>query len=229
MTDMTIFPTKDMPSLEEGEALFFTREPVMAEMLAVLCGVSGRPALCAAPRILLCDGGDPNMCAEALRAAPGTPILFYTANPESFSPPPAAVQYRVLGRPFLFEELRCAVADLLKDSPASRLSAAAAAPLRIRVEGSSAVSDEIRIPLTPCEAAILKILTDAYPEAASREQLTGVFARGGGNTVSVYITYLRKKLAPLPAFRGILSLRGGRFALVLHTETKDYETNKGRN
>ncbi len=223
MTDMLLFTPKNMPPLAEGEALFFTCGPMMEKTLSILCGVSGKPVPGVPPRILVC-GGEPENCAEALRTAADTPVLFCTPDPSHFVPPPTTERYRVLGRPFLFDDLYRAVAELLAAAPLSPPSDGDVPPPRLHVERCSAVSDGIRVPLTPCEAAILKVLTDAYPEAATREALAGVFARQGSNTVSVYVTYLRRKLAAIPAFQGILSLRGGGFALVLRRDPNHNES-----
>ncbi len=222
ITDMQLFSHKDMPALAEGEVLFFTGEKPLREMLAVLCGVSGIPKPDILPRLLLCDGDDPAMRTAALRAAPDVPILFLTREPACFVPPQAAVRYRILERPFPFDGLIQTLSALLQDSLTAMPPAVK--PPYIRVEGSTAVSNGIRVPLTPCEARLLQILTDAYPEAATNDALKKVFTRGGSNTVSVYVTYLRKKLRALPAFQGILSLHGGSFALVLHTPASNTET-----
>lgn len=222
-TDM-LLSQKNIPDLAEGEILFFTREEPLREMLAVLCGISGRAAPEAVPRLLLCDGDDPEMTDRARLAAPGAPILFLTKAPARFTPPQSAAEHRVLARPFPFDGLYRALTELLQDTPAAVPSTALKPPPSIRIEGNCAVSEGIRISLTPGEAKLLQILTDAYPAAAAKEDLAAVFARQGGNTVSVYVTYLRKKLAALPAFRGILSLHGGGFALVLHTPAADTET-----
>jgi hypothetical protein len=109
-----------------------------------------------------------------------------------------------LSVPLRFSDFASTVVSLLKgdtscEPPPPRESILK--PSRIRIEQGAAVSDDVRVPLTPCEEKILAVLNDAYPHAASAEALESAFTRHGGNSVRVYITYLRKKLAALPAFR----------------------------
>ena len=207
---MTIRPDDKMRPLRDGEAVFFTREPAIAAMMAVLCSVSGKSVPHVPPRLILCDGDDTEMQAAALRAAPGVPLLLYTRDPAAIAPP-ENLRHCVLPRPFSFPQFREAVCALLSEDP----PVPAAAPASV-LEGSAAVSGGVRVPLTPREADILAALIAAYPETVPKARLEALFDRRGGNSVSVYVSYLRRKLSPLPAFHGILSVRGGGFSLVLN-------------
>ena len=120
--------------------------------------------------------------------------------------------------PIRFSDFRRAVMTLLGNAPAAVSDSVPAVPRHtaIRIERGAAVSGSVRVPLTPCEERILTALTNAYPHAASAAELERSFTRHGSNSVRVYITYLRKKLTALPAYRAILPEKNGGFSLVLH-------------
>ncbi len=203
----------------EGEVLFFSGESAVVRMMTALLGIRGEAGPDVLPCLIVCDGDDFSQCT-ALGKSPYTtlPVLFYTTDPAGFTPPAFAARCLVLRRPFLFAEFRQAVAQLRMQTdhhPLPEMPVSVSAPL-IRVENQTAVYKDVRIPLSPCEAGILTALTEAYPNAAPRERLEAVFARSGSNSVSVYISYLRKKLSAIPAFRAVISVKGGGFALLMH-------------
>ncbi len=214
----------DQTPFHAGEVIFFSAESAAVNMMAALLGICETAHTVAAPCLYICDGDDPAQCA-ALHKAAGVdiPVLFYTAAPAQFTPPRITARYLVLGRPFLFADFRRAAAQLrrhtdISDEPTSSVSARIHLPAvpTIRVENQTAVWQNLRVPLSPCEAGILSVLTEAYPHAAARERLEAVFKRSGSNSVSVYVSYLRKKLSVIPAFRTILSVKDGGFALLMH-------------
>ncbi len=207
-----------------GEVLFFSGEPAAVRMMAALLGIRDGDREEALPCLAVCDGDDPAQCA-ALEKSPlaRVPVLFYTTDPDRFTPPGSAGTHLVLRRPFLFTEFRRAAARLRRNGHAPDVPDAADAPAvhaetakLIRVENQTAVWNNVRVPLSPCEAGVLTALIQAYPNPASRERLESVFTRNGSNSVSVYVSYLRKKLAVIPAFRTVLSVKGGGFVLLMH-------------
>lgn len=213
--------------MRTGNVRFFSGEPDIVRMMEAILCIADTPEAERIPRLFICDGDDPAQCAALKNAGTDTPVLFYTAAPAQFIPPALSARYTVIPRPFLFRDFRRAAAELYADSEESAARDTADAheapplsALPIRVIDKAAVWQSIRVPLSPAEAGVLRILTDAYPDAASRAQLESVFSRRGKGTLSVYISCLRKKLSAIPSFRTIVSVKGG-FALLMHdTPTK---------
>ncbi len=212
------------PAFSEGEVLILSADSAAVQTAIALTGVSGQAHSGVTPRLILCDADDEAQCSAAKKAhASDIPVLFLTRNGTAPTWEPPA--YALLSVPIRFSEFHRTVLALLEGSPspAQHAPSAEATPQSstIRIESGAAVSGRIRVPLTPCEEKILTALTDAYPHAASGAQLEEAFKRHGGNSVRVYISYLRKKLTALPAYRAILPEKGGGFSLVLQTDNTD--------
>ncbi len=204
----------------DGEVLVFTLDDVTAQTVCALCGVSGSPRPGIIPRLIVCDvEGDAAVSAKAACTA-DTPVLFLKSTDAAPSWTPS--RFSVLSTPIRFSDFRNAVAQLCTATLPSDTARQAPHPQTdgIRVENGAAVSGDVRVPLTPCEEKILSALIEAYPHAASRVRLEEAFERHGSNSVRVYVTYLRKKLASLPAYRAILAEKDGSFSLVLHAGTQ---------
>lgn len=217
------------PAFREGEVLIFSADSTAAQTVSVLCGVSGKACENIPPRLVVCDADDETQTAAAKNALnAGTPVLFLSQNGDA--PVRDIPRCETLTLPIRFSDFRRAVSDLLGDAPAIVCNSAPAVPRHtaIRIEDSSAVSGNVRVPLTPCEEKIFSALMNAYPHAASAAELETAFSRHGSNSVRVYVTYLRKKLTALPSYRAILPEKGGGFALVLHSEEQTPDnTDKG--
>ncbi|MBQ8746501.1 MAG: helix-turn-helix domain-containing protein [Clostridia bacterium] len=210
-------------AFSEGEVLLFPERAKWAQTAAILCGVSGQACEGVPARLIICDGEDTDAIAAAkeAHAESGAAVILFTksgAMPE-WTPTPSLT----LSLPLSFAQFRRAVSALCSDHARtnSPTDVPTAHPERIRVEGGFAVSGSTRVALTPCEEKILTALTEAYPHAAKRSRLEEAFSRHGSDSVRVYVTYLRKKLAALPAYRAILPDRDGGFALVLQTDHSD--------
>lgn len=206
----------------DGEVLLFPERAKWAQTAAILCGVSGQACEGVPARLIVCDGEDTDAIAAAqkVHAESGAAVIFLTkGDAPSWMPP----QSLTLPLPLSFAQFRRAVSALCDDDARtnSPTEIPHAHPERIRVEGGFAVSGSTRVALTPCEEKILTALTEAYPHAAKRSRLEEAFSRHGSDSVRVYVTYLRKKLAALPAYRAILPDRDGGFALVLQTDHSD--------
>ncbi len=196
----------------EGEVLIFSDNRTTAQTVSALTGVSGNAISGVSPRLIICDTDSDGQLSRARAAhAPGIPVLFL-AHRTSVSKWTPSVS-TVIETPILFSDFRRATLTLLAGVPEKQPPSET--PTEIRVENGTAVSGNTRVPLTPCEERILITLLDAYPHAATAHRLEESFARHGSNSVRVYITYLRKKLAPLPAFRAILAEKDGGFSLLL--------------
>ena len=93
----------------------------------------------------------------------------------------------------------------------AKAASAEAAPLTLAPEGNAALIGDLRVPLTPAEAAILARLLerrDTRPGlAVTREELSTLLG-GGGNSVDVYVCHLRRKIEKPLGRRMIATVRG---------------------
>ncbi|MBQ7325401.1 MAG: winged helix-turn-helix domain-containing protein [Clostridia bacterium] len=119
-------------------------------------------------------------------------------------------------RPFLFREM----VELARERFASPSLAAERAPrsssapfLKLLPEG--VLMGGKRIPLSPCERALLALLMETPGECVPTEQMDALWQEKGGNTTAVYIRYLRKKLDEPSGLRLIRSVRGRGYCLCL--------------
>lgn len=205
------------PAFREGEVLIFSADSAAAQTASVLCGVSGQACESVPPRLIICDTDNETQIAAAKNAyTTGTPVLFLSRDGKM--PAWEVPLSKNLPLPIRFSDFRRAVLTLLAGKTAPLSDSAPAVPRHpaIRIERGAAVSENVHVPLTPCEEKILSALTNAYPHAASAAELEYAFARHGSNSVRVYITYLRKKLTALPVYRAILPEKDGGFSLILH-------------
>lgn len=210
-------------AFSEGEVLLFPENAGWAPTAAILCGVSGHACEGVPARLIVCDGEDADAVAAAKQAhaVSGAAVIFLTSGDAPAWTPPRSL---TLSLPLSFARFRRACTALCGDpSPTKSEPTDVSSPRaeRIRAEGGFAVCGNARVPLTPCEEKILTALTEAYPHAASRKRLEEAFARHGSNSVRVYVSYLRKKLSSLPAYRAIIAEKDGGFALVLQTDHSD--------
>lgn len=90
-------------------------------------------------------------------------------------------------------------------------ASAKAAPLTLAPEGNAALIGDLRVPLTPAEAAILARLLERRETrpglAVTREELSTLLG-GGGNSVDVYVCHLRRKIEKPLGRRMIATVRG---------------------
>ena len=209
---MNLFLTP--PAFREGEVLIFSADSAAAQTASVLCGVSGQTCENILPRLIICDTDEAQIAAAKKAHEAGIPVLFLSrdGNTSAWDTP----RHETLPLPIRFSDFRRAVSSLLSDTPPQSAAPAALRHTVMRIENRAVISGDVRIPLTPCEEKILSALINAYPHAASGAELEKSFTRHGSNSVRVYITYLRKKLTALPAYRAILPEKNGGFSLVLH-------------
>lgn len=211
----TVFPSAPT-AFAEGEVLVFTSDAVTAETVRALCGVSGNARADVTPRLVVCGTDSASVTSAKATCIEDVPVLFLT---EAESTPPwTPKRFSLLPLPLRFSDFRQTAARLCADVPLSPKEAPSPQPRTIRIEHGTAISEGVRVPLTPCEEKLLTALIEAYPHAAKKERLEEAFTRHSGNSVRVYVTYLRKKLASLPAYRAILAEKDGGFSLVLHGE-----------
>lgn len=226
---MTAILSADPIAFAEGEVLVFTSDTVTAKTVCALCGVSGTARSGVIPRLIVCDTEAGALTSAKEASAKGIPVLFLSNE----APPPSCTtgRFSVLPVPLRFSDFRNAVVQFFTAfSPARSYEQAQSLRTQpIRLENGEAISGDARVSLTQCEEKILAALIEAYPHAAEHTRLEEAFSRHGGNSVRVYVTYLRKKLASLPAYRAILSEKGGGFSLVLNTDESDItdNTNEG--
>lgn len=208
-------------SLREGEGVFYTSDAAFRDMLCALCGISGNPAEEIRPRLLIADANDNDCVASCVQAALdwNVPILLCGEFPGEMATeiaPPESVVCQWLTRPFLYQHFLAAMYSLLTmEENASSLHPLLAQPPFIRFDPvrGKAVYGTRRQHLSPGEATLFQKLLSASPEPVSRTELATGFLRQDGNTVDVYIGYLRRKLAEYPLV--IQSVRKQGYALIL--------------
>ncbi len=94
---------------------------------------------------------------------------------------------------------RTSTADEVIDTPP--------APLRLDDSAALVSVGSHRVPLTPAESVLLRLLLDRRGEAVSRKELDALLG-GGGNSVEVYICRLRRKIEKPLGRRLIHTVRG---------------------
>lgn len=114
----------------------------------------------------------------------------------------------VLHRPFEMRRLREEVESLFPDGGAVSHRENDPPALRLSEKGGFLFCKNEKIPLSPTEYQIVKVLLSRRGNPVPREELTALIGGSAANKTDVYICYLRKKLAPFGADRLIETVRG---------------------
>lgn len=166
------------------------------------------------------DGAE--LCCALRRDGIDTPILMLTARDsledklDGFRC--GADDY--VSKPFAFEELlaRLNVMARRGGRPGQTLTAGA---LRIDLDARAAVVGEVPLALSRREFDVLACLARSPGEVVARREILdrvwGPAAEVNENSVDVYIGYLRRRLAGLPAAPAIRTARGVGFRLVVNS------------
>lgn len=154
------------------------------------------------------------VCAELREAGNWTPVLMLTAKDGELDEAEAldtgADDY--LTKPFSFVVLAARVRALLRRSSRSAPVPVAAGDLRLDSARHRCFRDEVEVPLTAREFAVLEYLLRRPGQViAKREILEGVWDydfEGDPNIVEVYIRHLRRKVDEPFGRQAIETIRG---------------------
>lgn len=133
----------------------------------------------------------------------------------------SADKHADLTRPFLMNEL----VELCRDRFAHDRSSAPSAPTvpsaptppaepLLRFTDNGVLLNGQPVPLSPSEAALLRLLLSHAGECVPKEEIDRLW-KGSGNMTEVYIRYLRKKLDEPTGLRLIRTVRGKGYILCL--------------
>jgi two-component system response regulator MprA len=215
-------PTRILVVEDDPDLQSVLRRSFEDEELEVRVAGTGAAALAEAnreprPDLFVIDIGLPDadgrdVCLALRAAGQLAPVLFLTAHD--------AVTDRLAGfgaggddyltKPFAIEELLARIRALLKRAGVDGASALGRA--RLDPAAHALVQDDVRIELTPTEFRILATLAAAPGSAVRRTDLVRAAWPDGAivhdNTLDVYISRVRRKLAQLPGAPGVETVHG---------------------
>lgn len=203
-------------ALKRGEVVFFCADAAYQQMLETLCALAEHTDDCA-PRLVIVEADDALLFSRArsFAAEAGVPLLalsFDDCEEDGVC---------FLRRPFLFRqfyETVCALSgESLEALPILAAEPYPTLPLTWDESRRTVACGQTEITLTPREADVFAALYAASPAPVHRDTLCSGFLRTSGNGAEVYISYLRRKLATLPAAITITAVRGQGYALMMQS------------